>query len=498
VRRPPSDLVPLFGPTVERVLRAEGADFLRQLSHLVVEGWLRNARVAPFVGDMIKECARRRANYLSRLRREHRELLRATKEGMLLAHPELADSGEFPEIRGQKYEVYSPGWFAEIAGRDDVSREEYAPAVRDPRDPYDSERSVEGYLLAILSEWEYELRKRHERWGRAGESRKLEQALMDAREVYLADVRAYVDWKLAAPEVAMLDLCVGLQGLNWSPDLAELGLDRDDVFVAGFHVRISRPLHGLLYEPGGLDRDARNRAVEELSVFKRRLERAWDGLRVRFASTLAAQTVVQRYKTRVEEYDRKRTRGIADREIDRVEEEKKKGKRPKSQLEDVLTRDLNLYLYDEGYRALYRPKFDDLEVDVLSLGARPLLIEAKAYKSSGSAKADVRNGFAQCVSYLSMLSSVAAGGLYEAHLVVYRLGGPLYALPDVFRYGDFRVYPQLVDLAQQGRGRDQARAKIVEITEEEIRQHVSEVLREDEEDRSSAGSVEGEGDAKPA
>jgi hypothetical protein len=60
------------------------------------------------------------------------------------------------------------------------------------------------------------------------------------------------------------------------------------------------------------------------------------------------------------------------------------------------------------------------------------------------------------------------------YLLVFRLGGPLYGLPCVFRHGDYRVYPQLVDLAMPGeRGRDQARAKIGDITEGEIREHVA-------------------------
>jgi hypothetical protein len=57
---------------------------------------------------------------------------------------------------------------------------------------------------------------------------------------------------------------------------------------------------------------------------------------------------------------------------------------------------------------------------------------------------------------------------------VFRLGGPLYGLPCVFRHGDYCIYPQLVDLAVPGeRGRDQARAKIGDITEGEIREHVA-------------------------
>lgn len=485
MRQPPSELVSLFEPTVGRVLQADGADFVRELSHLVVEDWLRNGRVEPFVGDMIEECATRRADFLARLRREHREVLRAVEGAMLSEHPELTDPDEFPEIRGRPHAEYSPQKFDELLGREDVSREEYAPAVRDYHDPYDRERSVERYLLAILSEWEYELRKRHKRWGRSGRSRQLEQHLMDVREAYLRDVRAYVDWRLVAPEVAILDLCVALQGLNWSPELAGLGLDREDVLEAGYRARLSAPLHGLLYEPKKLRSEQEASALKEIGLLKRRLERAWDGLRVRFASTLAAQTVVQRFKTRVEEHDRTRVRGIADREVARVEAEKAKGKRPKSRLEDVLCRDLNLYLYDEGYRVLYRPRFDDLEPDALSLGPRPILVEAKAYSKSGSARADIRDGFAQCLSYLSELSSGTAGGVYEAHLAVFRMGGALYGMPKVFRHGEFRVYPVLIDLANpEERGRDQARAKVGAITEEEIRRHLG--------DRPGEAAADGE------
>jgi hypothetical protein len=483
VRQPPSDLVPLLQPTVERVQRTEGTDFLRELAHLVVEEWLRNARVAPFVREMIIESARRRREFLRRLRREQRETLAVVKEAMLSEHPKLGDSQQFPQIRGRPHADYSPSRFDELLARDDLSREEYAPAVWHPLDPYDQERSVEGYLLAILIEWERELRKRNRNWGKEGRSRQLEQWLQETRGVYEVIVRGYVDWRLVAPEVAMLDLCVGLQGLNWSPELAELGLDREDVLEAAFRARISKPLYMLLYEPGNLGSEARESAMEEIGVLKRRLERAWDGLRVRFASTLAAQTVVERFKTRVEEYDRQRTREIADREIARVKAEKAKGKRSKEQLEDVLTRDLNLYLYDEGYRVLYRPRYDDLEPDTLSLGPRQLLVEAKAYRKSSSARAEIREGFAQCVSYLSLLSSSAAGGLYEAHLAIFRLGGPLYKLPKVFVHGDFRIYPVLIDLADPNeRGRNQARAKILDIPEEEIRKHVAQHSRDEDED----------------
>jgi hypothetical protein len=481
VRRPPSDLVALFEPTVERVLRAEGADFVRELSHLVVEGWLGNARVEPFVREMVAECARRRGEFLARLRREQREQLLALKEEMLAVHPELGDPERHPQgQKGWPYEDYSPAKFDELLGRDDLPSVEYEPAVRSEEDPYDRERSVEGYMLAILGEWESDIRKRDRKgdwqWDRSGRSRGLTVWLQEIRYGYGQTVRSYVDWRLVAPEVAMLDLCLTLQGLNRRPGLdPRLGLNRKDARGAGSHAGAGDSLHRLLYEPGALGSGEREKALEEVAGLKRKLERARDGLGARFASAFAAQTVVQRFKTRAEEYDRERTRGIAGQEIDRVDKARKAGERTKSRLEDLLARDLNLYLFDEGHRVLYRPRFDDLEPDALALGPTPLLVEAKAYRDGARARKDIKDGFAQCLSYLSQLSSSAAAGVYEAHLAVFRVDGPLYELPEVFHHNRFRVYPVLIDLAPpDARGRRQGRSGVERITEAELRAHLAE------------------------
>lgn len=141
----------------------------------------------------------------------------------------------------------------------------------------------------------------------------------------------------------------------------------------------------------------------------------------------------------------------------------------------MLARDLCAYLYDQGVFALYRARLDDLEPDVLSMELsrfnRPLLIETKAYNRS--MRADIIGGVAQCVSYLSTVSAKITGGIYEAHYVVFRAGGPLYPLPKELRYGEFRVYPTTVDLAASERGRRQASSGVKPITEEEILAKIS-------------------------
>jgi hypothetical protein len=68
-----SDLADLFDRRVERVLNVEGADFVRELRFLLVEDWLKNSRVRPFVKEMVTARKRRREEYLYSLNQHHRE-----------------------------------------------------------------------------------------------------------------------------------------------------------------------------------------------------------------------------------------------------------------------------------------------------------------------------------------------------------------------------------------------------------------------------------------
>lgn len=52
---------------------------------------------------------------------------------------------------------------------------------------------------------------------------------------------------------------------------------------------------------------------------------------------------------------------------------------------------------------------------------------------------------------------------------------PLYQLPTELRYGEYRVFPKVVDLADStGRGRRQARKGVAPITEKEILEKIGE------------------------
>ena len=139
--------------------------------------------------------------------------------------------------------------------------------------------------------------------------------------------------------------------------------------------------------------------------------------------------------------------------------------------EDVLTRDMSLYLFDQGVTAIYRPRLGKHEYDLLELDVRqPMFIEAKAYKDSG-AKAELVSGVSQLHSYLSSLE--AHKDISEAFYVMYRLGGPIYEFPRRISTARFTIYPILVDLGLSDEsGRNQP--KPILVSEEEIMGEIKE------------------------
>jgi hypothetical protein len=167
---------------------------------------------------------------------------------------------------------------------------------------------------------------------------------------------------------------------------------------------------------------------------KEDLRRVYEAVRQEIGTTRLHFQLLDRYRTRChwynQEYLMKQVLNGAGRFVrDR---------------EDILTRDLALYLYDHGVTVLYKTKLGKHEVDLLELDAKhPMFIEAKAYKD-GSAKRELVSGIGQLHSYLS--SYAAHRNISEAFYVIYRLGGPIYELPRVIRTNRFTIYPVLIDL----------------------------------------------------
>lgn len=157
------------------------------------------------------------------------------------------------------------------------------------------------------------------------------------------------------------------------------------------------------------------------------VRRSYEGLRAEISSSLIHSQVIKRYKTRSTWYDRKRLEYLINQN---------EGKE-----EDILTRDLALYLFDNGISTLYRIRRGVHEYDLISDEIKSnLFIEVKVYKSSK----DLTKGFAQLHSYLNSLE--AQSSIEEVYYIIFRLGGPLYDLPPSIPTNRRIFYPMIIDL----------------------------------------------------
>ena len=432
----------------------------------MIESWLKNLRVSPYVREMLSTRQRALSGFEERLQPIRSGLI-SLKEDLVNERPETADEGAI----GQKLvEMHADGFsrisltrFDEISQVARISDGESIPGW-DPRAPYLDERTVEGWMLNILGDRIAGLWERDRRWTHTEEGLRLSEEFETLKSLYWSEVRRYVDWKLAAPEEAMYDLLLFIGGLNPEPALVELmetgELDAEDIQTSGLELTFVSRIRLAMYEPNQLLPGEHEEPLRQIPHYKPVLARAYEGLLERLGTGLEAATVVERYKVRAEVYRTPEIRELAEQALSKR----------RSDLEDVLSRDLSAYLYDQGIFALYRARLDDLEPDILSTEisrfSTPLLIEAKAYNKS--MRADIINGVAQCISYLGTLSTTLTGSISAAHYVIFRAGGPLYVLPDEISHGRFRVYPTVIDLASEGRGRCQARSGVKPITQDEI------------------------------
>lgn len=209
------------------------------------------------------------------------------------------------------------------------------------------------------------------------------------------------------------------------------------------------------FKPHIDNRSLKENCAREWSEGATALGRFVEELHVLAASTLSRRVVIERFKERSTWYDKARLREIAERG---------RGLR-----EDRLTLELARYLHDAGLFVLVRPRVTNLEPDIV--GLQGLAVEAKAYASSASARADIVHGFDQLHAYMTSLETEAMR-VTEGFLVAFRLGGPIYETPPTIDTGRFLIHSLTIDLGEsEDSGRNQpASAKI---TEEEIFQALS-------------------------
>lgn len=83
----------LFDRKVERLQTLPEREFVRELRHLVVEGWLKNVRINPYVKEMLATRHEALAGFREELRPVRRDLI-SLRQDLVNHRPETADDGE--------------------------------------------------------------------------------------------------------------------------------------------------------------------------------------------------------------------------------------------------------------------------------------------------------------------------------------------------------------------------------------------------------------------
>jgi hypothetical protein len=236
--------------------------------------------------------------------------------------------------------------------------------------------------------------------------------------------RRAINYFRSSPEAALstLNYLVGL--INPEPvkyhtlsdimDRAIRGIFDDEVRT---RLRIERIVYGGNEDP------------ELITQGRIYLRKAYEGLRAEIGSHLIHFQIIQRYKIRCTWYDRDRLERLV--------------KESEGSEEEALTRDLALYLFDNGISTLYRVRRGIHEYDLM--GKQPpasIFIEVKVHKASKNPA----NGLAQLHSYLNTLESEDLS-IWEVYYLVFRLGGPLYDIPWEIPTNHRTYYPVVIDLA---------------------------------------------------
>ena len=181
----------------------------------------------------------------------------------------------------------------------------------------------------------------------------------------------------------------------------------------------------------------------DLIVFaKLQLRRFYEGLRASIGSQLAFQRIIELYKIRSEEYERIDLLNLIEEHIESQTRENKR-----LQLEDLLTRQLALYLYDNGYPVHYRLRAGGQEPDLLSKEGVPenVVVEAKVV-GQNRGEGWIIEGIRALHSYLEKCYSEYDVTL--GYLIIFRVGEEeLFSFePQTWQIGHFQIIPKLINL----------------------------------------------------
>ncbi len=193
---------------------------------------------------------------------------------------------------------------------------------------------------------------------------------------------------------------------------------------------------------------------EQVEEMRAGLSRLSLELHRRIGTTRSRRALISRFKQRAQWHDAARLREVADSATGR------------GGPEDRLTEEFARFLFDQGLNPLTKPQIGGLEPDLLDPSVLPAFyVEAKQYRRS--ARDQIRKAYAQVLDAVGRLQSDTYP-ITEAFCVVFRLGGPRYALPEYVEAERYRVYFTLVDIAPTEESGARQKQKPIEITAEEM------------------------------
>lgn len=297
---------------------------------------------------------------------------------------------------------------------------------RDMRDMYDPPEDIAA-LVEVLTYKAEKLKQNKD-------SEELHRSLYDLREHFLQIHREYVSYCQLSPGYSLDSLRFATDFIRRNPPRyppwSGLLLDLLDQRVLSHPDQLHPPVEAQRVTSSPADGEVDNRQLtERLRVF---LRCAYEGVRAAIGSHLVHYEVLSRYKARCIWYDRERISDLV--------------RENKGNLEDILTRDLALYLFDNGISTLYRLRKDKKEYDLIGNQTKArIFVEVKVYRSSKNARRNLTRGIAQLHAYINDLEADDLP-IREIYYAIYRLGGPLYDLPWEIPTNRHTFYPIVVDL----------------------------------------------------
>jgi hypothetical protein len=415
--------------------------------------------VKDFTGKFLNDIEQKSLQYQSQLQEETQEAIEI-KKTLVNIYPKIDDSNiPSPEPNHSPIE-----YMRSFANFDDIVNKHGARRYRSLfPDPLDDQSDV-ARLLSILRGKVGQLKDSlPQAEGESTGVDEIDYRLSDLEERHKFTHIDWVNYCRVSPSLALLRLLEIEKRINPETESSsrwrELSIQESfDTWLTERHFSWIQDLTYGVYSKYGNYRPNKLSQADIESIIRDRkedLRRVYEAIRQEIGTTRLHFQILDRYRTRCHLYNQEHLRKqvltpdgtfVRDRE-------------------DILTRDLALYLYDHGVTVLYKTKLGKHEVDLLELDAKhPMFIEAKAYIDP-SARRDLVSGIGQLHAYLS--SFEAHRNISEAFYVIFRLAGSIYELPRIIRTNRFTIYPLLIDLGLSSEsGRRQPKPVI--ISEEEV------------------------------